>query len=220
MPLDLNQRIESRMTEPDGRVEQRAVGGVFTTLGLILLTFMVFLMSLTEPDRERRTNVYTSLAKAFLFAEQPEPEPVPEHSPQLLSAPRMALRDLAAYLDRSGAAEAMVWERANLVVNLPEGEGHTVPRALLTYLARLGAAMGVAVNVEAYAAPEDAARVNLHRPLSQAVIVAEGLTGQETGLNPAQVQAGGFLSPFRMRDGLDAETMRMRVVFVNAGATL
>ncbi len=218
--MDLQKRIHARMAEPSGQVEQRAVGGIFTTLGLILLTFMVFLMSLTEPDRERQTNVYTSLAKAFLFAEQQQPEPVAEHSPQLLSGPKLALRDLAAYLDRSGSSDAMVWEQSDLTVNLPEGSGRDVPRALLTYLARLGAAMGVAVNVEVYAAPEDAARVNLHAPLAQAVIVAEGLTDQDTALDPAQVQAGGFLSPFQLGDGLDAETMRMRVVFVNAGATL
>ncbi len=218
--MDLHERIQSHLGDPDEHVEQRTVGSIFTTLGLILLTLMVYLMSLAEPDRERHANVYTSLAKAFLFAEQREPEPVAKHSDQLLSDARLALRDMAAYLDRAEQADRILWDGANLIVTLPEGTAQSVPEALLTYLARMGGAMNVAVNVEAHSSPEDAASGATHVALAQAVLVAERLVALQSPLDPAQVQAVGFPTPLRLADGLEAETLRLRVVFVHAEETL
>ncbi|MBI5136426.1 MAG: hypothetical protein HZA24_03710 [Nitrospirae bacterium] len=202
------------------KAEIRAVWGINTSLSLILLTLLVYLVSLTNVDEARRSSVYASLAKAFMFTERSEQAAPVETGGALLSGSRQGLRALMGYLGDDPSRGEVAWEGPNLIVNLPDAPDGAVPAELLARVGTLAGAMDQLVRVEAYAAPGDTPADPFSGSLGRAVAVAHTLLALGTGLDERRVEAVGHSTPLPLADGLGAETPRVRVVIRNAEGTL
>jgi len=192
--------------------QTQAVGGVHTALSLILLTFLVYLFSLTNLDEVRQRSVYASLAKAFMFTERSQQVVVPQGQASLLSGPRQAVRELAGHLVAIGHPKAITWEGDDMVITLPNGGNSGVATSqLLGYIGRLALSAPVLVRVEAYAAETGGKRL-VGAALAQAVEVARSLGSATEGLSDDRLSALGFRVPFPLPNGLEADGTWVRVV--------
>jgi len=202
---------------PDGaadasNAQTQAVGGVHTALSLILLTFLVYLFSLTNVDEVRHRSVYASLAKAFMFTERSQQVVTPQEQVRLLSGPRQAVRELAGQLTAMGHPKAISWEAGDMVVTLPNGgTAGAASQELLGYIGRLALTAPVLVRVEAYAAESGGQRL-VGAALARSVVVARGMAAVTDGLDEGRLSALGFRVPFPLPNGLEADGTWVRVV--------
>lgn len=207
--------------------ETQTNGGMFTALTLILLTLVVYLFSLTLPDDTRRRAIHASLAKAFLFdASRPEGEPAQEGPVRLLSPARQRLRELEAVLTGVGRVDR---EGDALLISLPAdrlfADGGTDlddRTASLPRIARLLAAAGGDVRVEATAETDAAPDIARVRSLSRAVAVTRGLlAGGATNLDEGRLAAAGLgPDPGSLDDPEAAGPGTVRVVLLDAKGVL
>lgn len=108
---------------------------LYTALGLILLTLMVYLFSLSMPNQDRHHAVYASLAKAFLFSDWTVAPQADVEQRGLLSGPRQAVWQLAAGLAQDAPKGALEWRGDDLLVHLPTQA--TLSNGLVTTLAQI-----------------------------------------------------------------------------------
>ena len=201
---------------------QGATSGTFTALTLILLTFVVYLFSLSIPDSERHQAVYASLAKAFLFEERQLAGGSHAGRVQLMSGPRESLRVLTAHMAAAGTGE-LAWEGGDLVLTLSGigAEASVAPhRETLARLAAMARESGAQVRVEAFAEGERNPVAERSAALSRATRLATAMVNSGEELAADQVSAAGYAVPRIGADGLPQGGGRVRVVLKGAEASL
>ena len=202
---------------------QGATSGTFTALTLILLTFVVYLFSLSIPNSERHQAVYASLAKAFLFEERQLAGGSHAGRVQLMSGPRESLRVLTAHMAAAGTGE-LAWEGGDLVLTLSgigaEAASVAPHRETLARLAAMARETGAQVRVEAFAEGERNPVAERSAALSRATRLATAMVNSGEGLAAGQVSAAGYAVPRIGADGLPQGGGRVRVVLKGAEVSL
>jgi len=190
------------------------VGAIFTALGLILLTLMVYLFSLTIPDPERHRAVYASLAKAFLFSERHTVEVTEQAPRRLLSGSRQALRVLSGFLALHPEAGRLDFEGSNLVLTLGDAPdpvtGGVHRGTVVTHVAQLAADLDRPVRVEAYPGVSGDAGSTVARAARVAADLARA------GVSHLEAVGYGMPYPGDVHDAGE----RMRLVLMDAKGTL
>ncbi|MFQ5509015.1 MAG: hypothetical protein ACE5FN_06730 [Leptospirillia bacterium] len=180
--------------------QARSGATVFTTLGLILLTFMIYLFSMSEPSVERRNSVYASLAKAFLFSGRDQVSGAEGlDGDNLLSPGRDALRQLQLHLETHPGLGRIDHRGDDLVVTLNgarifdagSGELQVEAREATALLSQVIAVETGAVRVEATVGSHVKPVVAGAASLTRAVAVAEGF-GNIRGPSARRFSAAGM----------------------------
>ena len=154
---------------------------LYTALGLILLTLMVYLFSLSLPNQDRHHAVYASLAKAFLFSDWTVAPEADAERRGLLTGPRQAVWQLAAGLAQNAPEGTLEWRGDDLLVHLATTS--TLSTGLVSTLEQIAQVAkdgNISVQIET---------VGLHHGdrLRWAATLAAVI--EQQGVNPAQIAA-------------------------------